>query len=279
MRILVTGSTGFIGSHFLRLLDDQKIDFVAQRRTPKSKPRLKLSPSVTWLTAQLSEVESFDFSEIDVIVHLAAHSMKPPYDNFENCIRYNVVDPLKLFEKAIKSGVRRIVVAGSCFEYGLSGQQHEFIPVNAQLLPTNTYAMSKAAASISFYQLAVQYDVELFYHRIFQVYGDGEDESRLFPSLMKAAREGVDFPMTEGQQVRDFINVEEVAVKLLESCVVSMEQKIIFKNLGSGIPKSILEFSREIWTLLGAEGKLMVGALPYRENEVMRFVPLIEDEE
>jgi hypothetical protein len=45
------------------------------------------------------------------------------------------------------------------------------------------------------------------------------------------------------------------------------------KNVGSGSPVSMKEFALEQWALLGAKGNLKLGSIPYRKNEIMRFVP------
>ena len=50
----------------------------------------------------------------------------------------------------------------------------------------------------------------------------------------------------------------------------------LFSNIGSGKPMSILEFSKMWWRRWNAPGNLLVGSLPYRENEVMRYVPEIK---
>ena len=109
------------------------------------------------------------------------------------------------------------------------------------------------------------------------MFGEGEAETRLWPSLKKAALDGEDFPMTEGAQVRDFIAVEDVAKYFLEVCLKNdlIAGKPEFYNVGSGIPKSILEFSEYWWKKWEAKGKLLIGKLPYREGEVMRYVPKI----
>ena len=92
------------------------------------------------------------------------------------------------------AGIKIFLVAGSCFEYGLSSIHYETIPTTAKLEPTNSYAASKAAASISLQQWAREYDLNLEILRVFHVYGEGELEKRLWPSLKKAAIDGKDFP-------------------------------------------------------------------------------------
>jgi nucleoside-diphosphate-sugar epimerase len=280
MNIFLTGGTGFIGSHFLKTSLECGHSVTALKRSQKSSTKIILTEEPNWLIKSFDEVVESDFENVDVIVHLAAHSANVPYDSLLNCIKFNVEEPLKLFEKAVKAGVNNFIVAGSCFEYGRSGERYDFIPVDAPLEPTQTYPASKALSSIAFHQFAYQNQVNLNYMRIFQVYGEGEEENRLWPSLRKAALSGNDFPMTKGEQVRDFIEVSEVAECFLneaERLVVEKDSKspFVFKNIGSGNPWTILEFSKFWWNKWEAKGQLQVGLLPYREGEVMRYVPEI----
>ncbi|TDK42037.1 NAD-dependent epimerase/dehydratase family protein [Algoriphagus formosus] len=277
MRIFVTGATGFIGSNFLNLALSEGHKILALRRSEKSIPRVPLKIQPNWLTKQLDEITNFDLEGIDCIVHLAAHSMVPPYDSIENCYYWNVMAPIRLFDEAIKAGIKKFVVAGSCFEYGLSGEDYDFIPVTAPLRPTLTYAASKAAASIAFSQLAIEKCLDITYLRIFHVFGEGEDESRLWPSLRKAAELGLDFPMTNGEQVRDFIHVDQVVDHLLSHCIQKTSQIMRFEilNLGSGNPQSIADFAQFWWNKWKAEGNLLLGQIPYRQGEVFRYVPLV----
>ena len=111
--------------------------------------------------------------------------------------------------------------------------------------------------------------------RLFQVYGEGEQESRLWPSMRRAALEGRDFPMSLGEQVRDFVDVMEVA-KVLVSGLDFTDTKpgtARIHNLGTGKAQTLREFSEYWWQRWDARGKLCIGALPYRKNELMRLVP------
>ena len=278
MKVFVTGATGFIGSHVLNLFaQNSDIEVIALRRNLGSKPRVPLLNEPLWITKSIDQVNKDDLEGVDVVVHLAAHSMYPPYDTLDNCLHWNLTAPLKLFNEALMANVTKFIVAGSCFEYGLSGEEFEFIPVEAMLKPTLTYAASKAASSVAFYQFAVQHNVKLSYNRIFQVYGEGEAASRLWPSLKNAAFAGEDFPMTKGEQIRDFIAVEDVAQYFVDAClsddVVAGHPE--FYNVGSGKPQSILEFSDYWWQKWQAKGQLLIGEISYREGEVMRYVPKI----
>lgn len=278
MRIFVTGATGFIGSHFLNILaQNPTIEVVALRRNLNSQPRIPLLKEPLWITKALDQVGQGDLEGVDVIIHLAAHSMYPPYDTLDNCLYWNLTAPLQLFNEALKADITKFIVAGSCFEYGLSGEEFEFIPVEAVLKPTLSYAASKAASSIAFFQFAYQHQIKLSYHRIFQVYGEGEAETRLWPSLKNAALAGENFPMTAGEQIRDFIAVEDVANYFVKACLNDdlILGKPEFYNVGSGQPQSIFEFSDYWWQKWQAKGQLLKGILPYRVGEVMRYVPKV----
>jgi nucleoside-diphosphate-sugar epimerase len=276
MRIFITGGTGFVGSHVVNHALAMGHEVLCLRRSRKSNPRIPLIIEPAWLDCAMPEINANDLLGVDIMLHLAAHTAQPPYDRLENCILYNLIHPLALLEKALIAGVDKFVVAGSCFEYGSSAERYSFVPPNAALEPTQTYPASKAAASIAFMQWALQNKVSLSIQRIFHVYGEGEDPSRFYPSLIAAAKNDEDFPMSEGQQVRDFVPVESVARALImesERIASDTTASVTVSNLGSGNPQSVLQFAENIWSTHGAKGKLLLGALPYREGEVMRYVP------
>ena len=279
MKIFVTGGTGFIGSHFLQKALAAGHEVVALKRA-ESFPRIPLREQPQWLVKEMSDVSVEDFHGTQALVHLAAHSANLPYDTLGECLRWNVWESCLLVEKAIAANVRRFIIAGSCAEYGTSGERYDFIPTDAPLEPTQSYSISKAAASVALAGLAREKKLEMLIGRIFQVFGEGEWESRLWPSLRKAALSGEDFPMTEGEQVKDFISVQEVAEAFLHAAARNdlKPGEPRFENIGTGKPQTLRAFAEHWWKQWNAPGKLLVGALPYRPHEVMRFVPQLPSE-
>jgi nucleoside-diphosphate-sugar epimerase len=85
--------------------------------------------------------------------------------------------------------------------------------------------------------------------------------------------------MTKGEQVRDFVHVEDVAKHFVHEVeeISKNENTPVFttKNVGSGNPQSIFEFASHWWEHWNAKGKLLPGTMDYRDNEVMRYVPKI----
>lgn len=275
MKIALTGGTGFVGSHFIKkaLADGHTV--LAIRRSLNSQPRIPLDMQPIWLDRRLDRVSSDDLEGCDAVVHLAAHTANMPYDLLVNCLRWNLIAVINLFEQARLAGIKRFIVAGSCFEYGRSGERYSEIPSNAPLEPTNSYAASKAIASIALMQWAEEHKLSLEILRIFHVFGEGELETRFFPSLKRAALAGENFSMTKGEQIRDFQLVQSVALAFLDRAIATSKEPGYANsfNLSSSNYQSIKEFAQEYWKVYSASGTLKIGALPYREHEVMRLVP------
>ena len=276
MKIFLTGGTGFIGSHFINQALETKHELICLRRAG-SQPRIPLKREPVWVEGSLENNLQSELKGCDILLHLAAHSTNVPYDTLENCLYWNLTASLQLLQQAREAGVKKFIVTGTGFEYGQSGEEHEFISVDAPLKPTMTYPASKAAASIVFQQWAIENNLKMQYLRIFQVFGEGEDDNRLWPSLKKAALSGEDVNLTEGEQIRDFISVEEVAYQFMQALNFNKVEcgNPLFKNIGTGKPQTIRNFAEYWWDMWGAKGNLHFGEKPYRKNEVMRFVPKI----
>jgi nucleoside-diphosphate-sugar epimerase len=276
MKLFVTGGTGFIGSHFLNAATAAGYDVVALRRQ-KSAPRVSLNAEPQWLEREMARVTAADLAGCEVLVHLAAQGVTPRPATWEDCFRVNVVETLQLVQTAIDAGVKRVVVTGSYAEYGRAGLRFDPIPPDAPLEPTDPYAASKAASSIALTSLCRVKKFELIYYRLFSAFGEGQFEGNFWPELRRAALEGKDFPMTAGNQVRDFVSIETVVEMLLAGCTRSdlKTGEPLVLNLASGKAVSLREFAEMWWAHFGAKGKLLVGAVPSRPNEVERYVPLV----
>ena len=226
MHIFLTGGTGFVGSHFLSLALKKNHIIKALKRCERSSSKIQLKGNPEWIIKSLSDIDIRDLKDCDILIHLAAHSANVPYDSLENCLKTNVFDTLNLFNSAYEAGIRKFLVTGSSHEYGKKGEEYEFIPPDAALFPTQSYPTSKAAASIVLTQWALSKNVSLKILRLFQVFGEGELESRLWPSIIRKAENGDNLKMTLGEQIRDFINVKDVAKIILTESLKLQSNKI-----------------------------------------------------
>lgn len=277
MRFLVTGATGFIGSYFVQqaLLAGHGVR--ATRRPGRGEAAVQ--PRLQWLEVELDRIRAEHFEECDALVHFAAVGVSPKQATRAELTHWNVTVPQLLLEQAHAAGVRRVVLAGSFAEYGTSARQHLLIPPDAPLLPTTSYASSKAACFVTSHATTVELGLELCYLRVFSAYGEGQFDSNFWPALKKAALAGADFAMTPGEQVRDFVAVADVAATFLRAATrddVRRGVPLVY-NVGSGRPVTMRQFAEHWWHHWEAKGRLQIGALPYRPNEVMRFAPLITE--
>ena len=278
MKLVLTGGTGFIGSHFLRAAIAAQHEVIAIRRHG-SVPRVALEGPVHWVDAELSAVRFDDLGDLNeaCLVHLAAYGVSPQHCEWDLAFRYNVSDSIKMLKCAIRAGIRRFVVCGSCVEYGNSASRYEFIPPDAPLEPLGAYATSKAAQTVALSGIAREYAIELAILRPFTVYGEGQHPSNFWPSLRRAALSGEDFPMTTGDQIRDFMEVSKVASAFLRAASRTdiRPGHPIIENVGTGHPQTLRAFAETQWKEAGASGKLLSGAVSYRAHEIMRYVPKV----
>jgi nucleoside-diphosphate-sugar epimerase len=277
MKIFLTGASGFIGGEFLKLALIQGHEVTAVVR-PQTHRIGMTDPKVTWLEKHFDELTEDDLAGADVVAHFAAAGVTPKPATWKECFEFNVNKSLDLLVKTHKSGVKRFIASGSYAEYGAAGLRFDPIPVDAPLEPTDPYASSKAACSIALNSYARANGLELYYGRIFSAYGEGQYPQNFWPQLKHAAFAGEDFKMTPGGQIRDFIPVQQVAEQFLEACAredVTAGLPMV-RNIASGQPVSLIEFARRWWQEWAATGDLIAGAVPYRANEIMRYVPLVE---
>jgi nucleoside-diphosphate-sugar epimerase len=274
VKLFVTGGTGFIGGHFLNAALQAGHEVLALRHGTL---KVRLCAEPKWVESGMDQLVTSDFDGVDVLVHLAAAGVSPQEATWEELLKWNVTEPLRICRAALDAGVRRIVASGSYAEYGTAGEFYDFIPPTAPLEPTFPYAASKAASYLLLQALARSRNRQLWYGRIFSAFGEGQHQSNFWPSLRLAALAGEDFPMTAGEQIRDFIPVEDVAAALRAAVERQdlVEGEIRVENIGTGVPQTLRSFAEHWWTVWGAAGKLEIGKVPYRANEVFRFVGAI----
>ncbi len=279
MRLFVTGARGFIGSHFLRAAAQAGHHLVGLRSPGPGRPnhRVPAPGDMDWLTKDIREVEAKDLLGCDAVVHFCAAGISPRVEPWETMLEVNTMATVRLAEQARLAGLTRLIVAGSYLEYGQSAERYDFIPPEAPLEPTGGYAASKAAAYVALRAYSIQYGLRLAYLRIFSAFGEGQHQANIWPALRKAALAGEDFELTPGEQVRDYVPVEEVAQQFLQATTTtrSTAGEPHVANVGRGKPVALKDFARHWWRKFEAKGNLQVGALPYRKNEGMKYVAKI----
>ena len=114
--------------------------------------------------------------------------------------------------RARRAGCRRLVALGTCFEYAPSDEP---LAESSPLGPTTPYARAKVTASSASRSVCDGTATTLAWARLFYLYGPDEDPRRLVPAVTLALLEGRPAPTTPGEQLRDFLHVDDVAGALV----------------------------------------------------------------
>jgi len=179
----------------------------------------------------------------------------------------NLPVSIDLIERLISAGVTRIVVAGTCYEYGM---QNGPLQEDAFTDPLNYYAIAKDTLRRVVALRCSASEVQWCWLRVFYPYGLGQNQSSLLPSLQRAIDEGQPFfAMGSGRHLRDFVSVDDVAKQLL--FLVTTKSATGIYNGGSGHPRSVLEVAEEMVSFNNSSIKLDRGAYPDRSDEPLAF--------
>lgn len=273
--ILVTGGTGFIGSHLVRkLIEDGANVFVLVRNSECLGRIEPFRSRLNIIQADLGRLmpSQIPFLKPVYVFHLAAHGVENPLKDAAEIILANVLGTHNLLDFLIKEGrenLRGIVYAGTDFEYGGDAN----LISEAHLLnPTNYYSASKAAGWMFCKAYTAMYGLPITGVRSFYTYGPDQGERRFVSLVIKNALAGVsEFEMTAGEQERDFIFVSDVVNGMIKAAVTENAIGDVI-NLGTGIGTRLRSVVEKIISITGSSMHPKFGALPYRRGEIFRLV-------
>ncbi|MGG1664127.1 NAD-dependent epimerase/dehydratase family protein [Brevibacillus sp. NRS-1366] len=265
---VITGATGFVGSHLARHLVSSGWNVHAiVRPVSKSLSLLQMSDRITIHRHYGSTLDMIDImKEIkpDLVFHLASLFLaQHQARDVTPMIQSNLTFATQLLEAMNASGVCRLVNTGT------SWQHYE----NKQYSPVCLYAATKQAfeSILAYYTEATPLQAVTL--KLFDTYGPDDTRPKLFTLLQKAAREQIPLPMSAGEQLLDLVYIDDVVNAFCLAAEHLLEGKNASKSesfaVSSGNPVTLKHIVSTYEKAIGREVNIQWGARPYRPREVM----------
>lgn len=268
MKLFLTGASGFVGSHTLRLALAEGHQIVAPIRPGSIAPRLaSFAGLYDRLDLDLRDIDGIASALLqhkpDAVVHVG-------WSGVENTARFdrrqyneNVECACALVEAAAAAGVKAFIGLGSQGEYGAgSAMTEDSLP-----RPSTLYGAAKVATYYLTRQLAAQAGMRHAWLRLFSTYGPGDNSGWLIPTLIGEFLSGRRPKTTLGTQYWDWLHVTDVAKGIL--AVADSHSADGLFNLGSGQAVQVRQVIETLRDLVAPEIELVFGEIPFRPDQVM----------
>ena len=269
--ILLTGGTGFLGSHIAEELINHGYKVVALKRTTSNLWRCNsFKDQIQWINCEnliFAESEIIE-SNPDILIHAAWNGVKASY-------RYNWIEQEKnltylvsLFEIVKKTRISKIIALGSQAEYGdFEGSIDESFPCK----PNSSYGANKVCVSVLLKSFAEENNIDWYWIRIFSVFGPREEKNWLIPATINTLLEKKEMLLTPCEQQYDYLYIKDFVAGILNIIKNKRNSSGIY-NMASGVSIILVDILSFLEDRLSPGQKfLQIGALPYRSNQVMHM--------
>ncbi|HWB65361.1 MAG TPA: GDP-mannose 4,6-dehydratase [Mycobacteriales bacterium] len=274
-RVLVTGASGFIGSHLTRRLVAGGATVHALTSTVSSvypTRLLDVRDRITLHEASLVDRGALHLLAADVrpeyVFHLGAYThVGKSWQRVDECIQVNVQGTVNLLMALEPHGFSRFVNVGTSEIYGdVEAPFREGGPVH----PISPYSVSKHAAEEFARLFGEAHGWPIVRARPFNAYGPMQSPDRVIPEIIARGLRAQPLRMTQATQTREFNYVEDLAHGLVTLALAPGIDGELF-NLGNGQEVSIRDLATMLLRLLGDPVTPEFGALPERPIEIPRM--------
>ena len=180
MKILVTGASGFIGSNLIDQLLKQNYDISIITRKLNNIKKFNWPSKVKVYEKNLLSLSKEDYEELssnDVVVHLAWDGLPNYHDKIH---QQNYKTSFEFIKNLINSGIKHILITGTCFEYGM---QNGCLKEEDKTFPTNNYGIAKEKLRKSIISFSKRKKICIQWARLFYLYGKRQNKKSLIGQL------------------------------------------------------------------------------------------------
>jgi nucleoside-diphosphate-sugar epimerase len=203
---------------------------------------------------------------------MASAGVQPADRDIEALFRINVDVTRTLTKIAARWPARAAFIAGTGSEYA-PATEHVPLIEQSPLETHRLYPASKAAGTLSAVAIATAMGLPLVAGRLFGIYGAGEASHRLLPTLFSRLRAEQRVPLSDGQQLRDFLYIDDAVDAII--CILQaleMRPGALVMNIATGKAVSVRSFAETVADVIGADRALLgFGDLPLRPDDVLFF--------
>jgi UDP-glucose 4-epimerase len=259
-KVLVTGASGFIGSHLCKCLSERSAQVFGISRSAHP-----TTADIHWWQGDLVDMSSIRsiIRQIkpDIVYHLASNvTGSRSIDCVLPTLHSNFVSTVNLLTAITEIGCDRIVLAGSLEEPEID---------RGLIVPSSPYAAAKWASnaySQMFYEL---YQTPVVTAKIFMAYGPAQSSRFLIPYLISSLMTGIPPQLSSGKRPIDWIYINDLVSGLLAMAdAPNIEGNTI--DLGTGNLITIRELVERLVGVIDRQIHPLFGAIPDRPNEQIR---------
>lgn len=274
--IVITGGSGFIGKHLsvALLANGFRVTQLVRSIVPGCQYEQK---QIAFDLNDRKKVQDCIATlQPNYAIHLASSKDRiNSKAGFRDSYEKNVSMSLNLIDACLNlSDFKRLVFLGSCDEYGQASSPFD---ESQREIPANAYGLSKLAVTKILSGLYHSFQFPSVILRPTVIYGPGQGDEMFLPALVNSLLMGKEFAMTSGEQMRDFIYVDDVVEAIIKALNADehVNGKVI--NIGAGVASKIKNIATLVADSIHPDILKLIkfGAVQYRANEVMDYSVVI----
>ena len=267
MKILLTGATGFLGSHLLKALLRKEHDVSVLKRSTSNCRRIDKELD----KCRLYDVDRADLGEVfregafDAVIHCATE-YKTKENQTSDVVNSNLLFPLQILETAISANCPYFINTDSFFTKQLPDRFR-----NDQALYAPEYTLSKYQFREWGMMRAIEQKINFVNLQMEHIYGPDDSPEKFISFLIHSMRSGAkEIDLTDGIQIRDFIHVDD-AVEAYLAVLKHLENLTGYHSfeVGTGVSRTVREFVEAIHREMGTATTLNFGSVPRKDTEIM----------